>query len=267
MNINIKKGQKDLAIIIPFINLPNYIIDLIKTIKTKYSYHIYLINNNSNDETVKKLSHLIDDSNITVINNKQNIGVSASWNQGMVLAIDEYNVKYISILNNDILLHSACINNMIEIIKEKDYLLVSGFDYAKECNIPQDILTKNIPSKLFIVDAPEFSCYTINVNQCNKLFKKEYPDEEYPGFFDQKFYPAYFEDNDYHYRAKLNKQRCVKTNSALYYHYGSRTIKENPNIEEISNSYYLINKDRYFNKWGGFPGKEKFKIAFNKDNI
>ena len=74
-----------------------------------------------------------------------------------------------------------------EIIKEKDYLLVSGFDYAKECNIPQDILTKNIPSKLFIIDAPEFSCYTINVNQCNKLFKKEYPDEEYPGFFDQKF--------------------------------------------------------------------------------
>ena len=46
------------------------------------------------------------------------------------------------------------------------------------------------------------------------------------GPFDEKFYPAYFEDNDYHYRIQLEGWRAITHPPAMFYHYGSRTQNE-----------------------------------------
>lgn len=258
-------NKKDIAIIIPYINLSNYVLDLIRTIYTKYSYHIYLIDNNSDPETKKKLAHLDEREYITIIYNKTNVGCASAWNQGIKIAMSRNNIDYAVVLNNDILLHNDCIDNMIAEIKAGGFLFVSGIDVCKECAKPFDILDLKIPFQHFIVDAPEFSCYTLNIKLLEIVEDKEKDFEEYPGFFDQKYYPAYFEDNDFHYRLKLSGMRAVKTNTALYYHYGSRTIKENEEVGHISNIYYLTNKQRYIEKWGGKPGKEKFKIPFNQE--
>ena len=232
--------QKDIAIIIPYINLPNYVLDLIRTIYTKFSYHIYLIDNNSDQDTKKKLADLGKRDYITIIYNNTNVGCASAWNQGIQNAIQEYNIDYEVVLNNDILLHKYCIDNMIDEIQIGRFPLVSGFDVCKECAKPFDVLSLNIPEKKFVVDEPEFSCYALDIELLKTLGKREKDFEEYPGLFDQKYYPAYFEDNDFHYRLKMAKMRAVKVNTALYYHYGSRTIKENEEIGHISNTYYLI---------------------------
>ena len=84
------------------------------------------------------------------------------------------------------------------------------------------------------------------------------------GWFDEKFYPAYFEDNDYHYRIRMNGFKAVKTNQALYFHFGSRTIKDDEKVKEKCNIGYAANREYYIQKWGGEPGKETFKTPFGK---
>ena len=259
------QNKKDIAIIIPYINLPNYVLDLLRTISTKYSYHIYLIDNNSDKQTKKNLAELDKREYITIIYNNTNIGCASAWNQGIKIAKEEFNIDYAVVLNNDILLHRDCIDNMIKEIRVGGFPFVSGIDVCKECAKPFDVLDLKIPEKSFIVDAPEFSCYTVDIKLLQQMAYEEGDVEEYPGLFDQKYYPAYFEDNDFHYRIKLVGMRAVKINTALYYHYGSRTIKENEEIGHISNTYYLTNKQRYIEKWGGKPCKEKFKIPFDQE--
>ena len=259
------QNKKDIAIIIPYINLPNYVLDLIRTIYTKYSYHIYLIDNNSDKKTKEELADLDNREYITIIYNNTNIGCASAWNQGIKIAIEECNIDYAVVLNNDILLHKDCIDNMIKEIKLGGFPFVSAMDVCKECVKPFDVLDLKVSEKKFVVDAPEFSCYALSIALLNLFEKKENIFEEYRGLFDQKYYPAYFEDNDFHYRLKLIGMRAVKTNTALYYHYGSRTIKENEEVGHISDTYYLNNKQRYIEKWGGKPGKEKFKIPFNQE--
>ena len=258
-------NKKDIAIIIPYINLPNYVLDLIRTIYTEFSYHIYLIDNNSDPETKKKLAYLDKREYITIVYNNTNIGCASSWNQGIKIAIEEYNIDYAVVLNNDILLHKDCIDNMISNLICGGFPFVSGMDVCKECAKPFDVLNLKTPDKKFVVDAPEFSCYALNIKLLEIMKDKEKGFEEYPGLFDQKYYPAYFEDNDFHRRLKLIGMRAVKINTALYYHYGSRTIKENDDVKVISDTYYLTNKQRYIEKWGGKPGKEKFKIPFDQE--
>jgi len=201
---------------------------------------------------------------VSVLFNDTNIGVASSWNQGIKTAREEFNIDYAVVLNNDILLHPDCINEMIKCSAEGNFPLVSSFDMCGDCSVPLDVINLKQPDSPFVIDAPEFSCYTVNIKLLDKLRDFEQGREEFPGLFDQKFHPAYFEDNDFHYRLKLASMRGVKTNTAMYYHFGSRTLKENPDIKEISNSLYLANEQRYIEKWGGKPGKEKFITPFNQ---
>lgn len=256
--------KKELCIILPYIELPNYVLLAVDSIITKYNYHLFLIDNNSSEKTKIELEHLENSKNVTIVHNPANYGCAGSWNQGINLALSKYNPKYITILNNDIVLHPDCIDNMIQVIESENYALVSAYDSCQECSFPSDIKKLSIPDHQFVVDAPDFSCFTLNIRALDILRVREKGIEEFPGLFDQKFYPAYFEDNDFHYRLKLNNMRGVKTNSALFYHFGSRTIKENNEVGLISNTYYLSNRQRYMAKWGGKQGQEKNKKPFNQ---
>lgn len=80
------------------------------------------------------------------------------------------------------------------------------------------------------------------------------------GYVDVNFFGnGYYCDNDYVKRAiELKIPSCTVTN-AFYFHFWSRTIKE----ELHSNNYFAGNKQYYILKWGGEPGQEKFTIPFN----
>ncbi len=49
---------------------------------------------------------------------------------------------------------------------------------------------------------------------------------------------------------------------AVYYHYGSATSKEVPNV--IRDNQFRDNHSYFVNKWGGEPGRETYKTPFNK---
>ena len=83
------------------------------------------------------------------------------------------------------------------------------------------------------------------------------------GLFDENFYPAYFDDNDYRYRAKL--ARCPLFSFPVKYtHETSSTINDNAFYKRKNNVTYRQLGQYYISKWGGVPGREEFKSPFNK---
>lgn len=91
----------DISIIIPIYNGERYIEKLVKTIATynkDLKYEVILINDYSTDNSLqicKKISK--KDSNIKIINNKQNLGIANSRNEGLKKATG----KYITFIDQD----------------------------------------------------------------------------------------------------------------------------------------------------------------------
>jgi len=90
------------------------------------------------------------------------------------------------------------------------------------------------------------------------------------GYFDEGFYPAYYEDNDYHYRMKLANLEFIYSNRKLYESgingQVSQTLKGNMTPENVKNyikAGFTSNQYRYICKWGGLPTKEVYVKPFN----
>lgn len=84
------------------------------------------------------------------------------------------------------------------------------------------------------------------------------------GGFDEQFHPAYFDDNDFHYRMKLLGVTERMVESTSYEHVGSATLKSFSDLEKRRHhDEFNRNKDRYIEKWGSVPGLEAFTEPFN----
>lgn len=79
------------------------------------------------------------------------------------------------------------------------------------------------------------------------------------GAFDEGYWPAYFEDNDYHTRCKRAGIPWDDTQIATsHYLGGSATLRMAPGINAANGTAFPMNRDRYLAKWGGAPGHEIF---------
>jgi GT2 family glycosyltransferase len=243
--------KTDLAIILPVLNCLAYTKQMLPTIRTKYPYNLILINNASEDGTKDFFEMMKENDEVTVFNFTVNKGCAWSWNFGISFAIKNFNSKYFFIPNNDILLNPRTIDVLIEATKTARAVLTTATDISGMVSASVDVLSLKPPIRRQFVEAPDFSCFLLTKEAIDKV-----------GYFDEKFYPAYFEDNDYHRRINLAGLRVIRTNQALYFHYGSRTIKDGPEIRTKANIGYSINREYYKEKWGGIPGHEIFKKPF-----
>lgn len=152
-----------------------------------------------------------------------NLGVSGSWNMIMDYA-DKIRGTHVLMLNDDIYLGKTekQIVRMIELFSHED----------------------------FFNSLMNWSAWVLSVKAWKKV-----------GNFDENFFPAYFEDNDYCYRMRLNKIQRMNTdylNPVIYRN--SQTIEKDPSL----NSRFMNNRQYYASKWGGLPNEETFKKPFNQ---
>lgn len=109
--------------------------------------------------------------------------------------------------------------------------------------------------------------YTDNLTSSLNMFSCFMPTPglvEKVGKFDEEFYPAYFEDNDYWYRMRLNDCSTFAIKTELS-HFGSATIKSYSDARMIQHHQEFVkNREYYIKKWGGEPGNERYKSAFNE---
>ncbi len=83
------------------------------------------------------------------------------------------------------------------------------------------------------------------------------------GFFDEAFFPAYFEDNDYYYRLRLVDPLrywggCAALDPPLKRN--SVSISRRPEL----NASFQRNHAYYVCKWGGPPGDERHRVPFGR---
>lgn len=164
--------------------------------------------------------------NIHISRPANNIGVAASWNR--LCASIFNNHTHAMILNDDIVMgrNQGDIQRFIDGLKDEAFAL-----------------SENLWS-IFL------------------LSQKTYT---FVGQFDEKFYPAYYEDNDYDYRMNLlNVSRSTSKylNPAVYRN--SMTLSRDKNI---LGTRFIDNRNYYINKWGGLPGEEKYTVPFNSFQV
>lgn len=166
-------------------------------------------------------SKMISHPNLTILERQTNLGVAGSWN--LLCSEIFWEHENALILNDDIYLG------------KKDFEI-------------HDLITSKKSD--FYVSVQDWCAFIMP----KKTFTKV-------GAFDTKFFPAYYEDNDYHYRMKMLNMSYLPTpvlNPFLYQ--SSKTIEKEPSLRD----FIQKNKEYYAQKWGGLPNKEKFKKPFNQ---
>jgi GT2 family glycosyltransferase len=161
--------------------------------------------------------------NVSVIENSWNIGVAPSWNWFMRTG-EELGYTHGLILNDDVYL-------------------------GKNENEVFDFINGEKKEFGFIKSHHHWCAFFLNISTFKKI-----------GHFDEGFYPAYFEDNDYMRRMKLGGVKTLQTDflDPLIYN-NSLSIKKDRSLNEN----FARNQQRYIEKWGGLPNVETFKTPFN----
>lgn len=219
--------QTFFAIGIPTINRADLLQESLEKMQHQFpNTAIYVIDNGNQSFDYDKFTK----GNIFFIRSEQNLGVSASWN---ALLDKIYNgtpanytkgCNYALILNDDIFL-GRNEKQVMQFIIERDNLTLA---------------TTTGTWCAFILSQLVF---------------------ERVGQFDEAIFPAYFEDNDYAYRLKLEGLSHSShdfLNPEIYRN--SQTIAKDPSL----NNNFHTNREYYIKKWGGLPGHETFLFPFNQ---
>ena len=213
-----------------------------KYIESLYKYtkdfELIIIDNGSTDGTIEYLKILSD--NVKLVLNSENLGYSKGNNQGIDIAAGEY----IAFLNNDILLYPNWFEECEKVFEqEKNAAFVS----------PREI-TPNYPHYDSTDEKSYFKYYKSKFNSYEADYQKSFDECAFScvitkrdiiskiGNFDEKFSPAFFEDNDFKYRAIDKGYDVFVCNKVCYFHYGSVTSKS-------INSQFCKNRELYYSKY------------------
>lgn len=231
-----------LNIIIPTINRKDLLLESLATIDTQTMYFDnILVIDNGNQNIIQDVSdlYMFKEQKLIIYNPNQNLGVAGSWNFG----INFYkNSDYLLILNDDIVISHDQLKRIQDNLLTKKFWLATG----------------NFLWSMFTLSK---ECWEYFLNKDGYVF-------------DANFYPAYFEDNDMHYRIglaylNLHNKKLIYPNDD--WHVGS--VEMNPEIfrnsmtikkDSTLNNNFNKNENYYKIKWGGSPGHEQFLTPFNR---
>lgn len=219
-----------LSIITLTYNKLKYTKKYIESLK-KYTnnFELIIVDNGSTDGTREYLKSLDD---VKLIFNDENVGYSKGNNQGLEIAEGEY----IAFLNNDILLYPNWFEECEKVfIKEN-----AGFVGPRHINPHFDNANEKNYIRFFKKNFNYKKEYEKNFDECVfscAVTKREVIDRI--GNFDENYTPAFFEDNDFKYRAILAKFGIYVVNTVCFFHFGSITSRDcDSNLEKNRNYYY-----------------------------
>jgi GT2 family glycosyltransferase len=207
---------------------------MLKSFKTKYPHNFVWVDNGSTDGTLTLMSSLVKYPNQIHIRNVVNKGVPAGWNQILHVCMADPEFRYVYLVNNDVVFQEGACDVLYDFLEAHP-------DYVAVCSIQAN--TRK-PTAGF-VDGKHIQFVAIMLTRfCI----------EQVGYFDERFFPAYFEDNDYSERIKrvlLSKgYHSGMVHDSRVLHEGSRTIKEGG--VNVSKSFE-DNKRKFKEKWGFLP--------------
>ncbi len=223
-----------IGVVVPVLNSFQMAVDALASVRTKYDWEPFIIPNY-----------------------RENNCISKSWNVGINRALEKW-CDYVLVINDDILIAPGTVDKLVEYMghrsptNRENVVLATGQDIKGITANAEDTLTMEDSDSKLTTEGPNFSCFMLDADTIESI-----------GWFDEKFVPGYFEDNDYHRRILLADKKAVCLTSAPFYHYGSQTQNHN-NEKVVTPRQFITNRQYYVEKWGGEPGSEQFSVPFNR---
>lgn len=180
---------------------------------------------------------------IVVPNYNNNIGVAAAWNEGLRAAHD-LGYRYSIVTNDDVEFSKGAISSIYNSFRHSDAGIISANQ-------------NGVHGSNGLIPGADFFCFAVDIPA---LWEK-------CGTFDENFYPAYFEDNDMHYRVrKAGLPDYIDTN-AVVTHHGSQTQNGTPGGPVVPSPQFEANRNYFINKWGGRPNEETYDHPYNNQGL
>ena len=248
--------------------------------QTFQNFIIYIIDNNSQDNTIEILKENTD-SRIELVKNKENVGVAKANNQGIELALKD-NCTQVLIINNDVEFEKQLFEKMLQIQKNKncslvvpkmmyfdtpDYIWYAGSSFIKKKGFLP--IHKGIKQK----DSSQFDgVYPVEyAPTCCLLVKKEVFQDV--GMMDEKYF-VYFDDTDFSYRVlKDGRHKLFYFSDTKFYHkVGSLTKSlEKEKKREYRGDFFIKQNTRnhiyFLKKIGSIYAYLFILFLFFKNNI
>jgi GT2 family glycosyltransferase/glycosyltransferase involved in cell wall biosynthesis/Tfp pilus assembly protein PilF len=250
-------------IIIVVHNALSYLKKCIESIQkyTDYEHNIFIVDNNSNEETKSYLKSL---KHVQIISNKKNYGFGYSNNQ----AIRKSKSKYVCFLNSDTIVTKNWLTNLIECLEKNNAGIVGPISNEVSSELQKvDYLYDDNDENIQDFAEKRYLQYKDKVAEYNRLIgfcmvmKREVLQKT--GCFDDR-YRFNFEDDDLCLRTVEQGYRLYCSFGVFIYHYAGQSFKEK-SINVDYNNMLETSRDLYKKKW-----YETQKIKFineKKDNI
>jgi hypothetical protein len=189
--------------------------------------------------------------------------LAATWNRALRFAWAS-GAERALVVNNDVRLAPNTLEQLDEVMRQSDALVVTGVGVSKPQFTPgQMVLPVLYQSGRGFDDCawpesqggPDFSCFLIS-QSCHWRFP-----------FDEQFIPAYCEEVDFHRRLMLaGEGRRIFGVNVPYLHYGSTTLKtvDAKTRERIERQTAAISREYYARKWGGPVNEERYRVPFDR---
>jgi GT2 family glycosyltransferase len=176
---------------------------------------------------------------IVIDNWRGNRGVSPAWNLGMKRSLQAGN-QYAIICNDDVVFEPNVISGLLETIKDTGAVMVSPNQWETS-------------DKYTLTSWTDYCCFIVDIKQLIKNV----------GWFDENFYPAYFEDNDMRRRIELANLNSYTRKDLKISHVNSATQFADPSNPVTSAEAFNNNMQYFIKKWGGSPYEEVYTNPFN----
>lgn len=189
---------------------------------------IAILDNSGTGAAYDALKHLTEQYKMVhILPRSENI-VAGAWNDIMGLMPDGYTI----IANDDVIPHTGSIKALIDAANQRpDVAMWNGSGHSGNSY------------SFFLLQRWAY---------------------EQVGRFDERFKPAYYEDNDYDYRLRILAGLLrEEVPLATFDHVGSATLKAMTQIQR--NAVHLANRKNlayYISKWGGKPTLERYTEPF-----
>ncbi len=178
-------------------------------------------------------------NNIDIYIPQTNLGVAGSCNQALRMVKDWW-----FHCNDDVELEATLIEKMKAAIET-------------ECG--DRIPDHNMPY-MFLPDygvGSAFTCFMMHKSITDVI-----------GWWDEAFFPIYFEDNCFGYRMNVAGVKRKVVEGCKYHHHTSSSIKGlPPDQQEAHHHNFRKLQEYYIRKYGGLPGEEKFAIPFDGNSV
>ena len=215
------------------------------------NFNLYVIDNASEDKTLKILDDL-NDNRVNQIRNQSNIGVAAANNIGIKKALED-KCSHILILNNDIEFPNSLFKDMLVSIKKencsmitpkimyhsnKDIIWYAGGGFKKSNGyLPYHTgFNENIKNNNYQ------SLYVDYASTCCLLIKKDV--FETIGYMDEKYF-VYFDDTDFLFRVKKEGVHKIYYDSqiTLFHKVGSLTKSLTKEFERSYRTHFFLKQN------------------------